>query len=268
VSWVETESQSFTARHAETDAHHAEDLLDDLEGFREELAGSFERVPAGIAVVIHPRPFALTIAQPWLPLARLAAAPASRRYMAGWFSERELHVLAPAALEARASGVDGSREALLLSPLHEYAHLVVGANNRDLPPPLTPRSFRQYLRWAWLCEGAAAHLAGQTPYLRAAVARRLADGPPPAFPPSARDAPLLGCTVFDLLEREAGRAASADLVTRRPVGDGRAAIERAFGRSAAAVEREWRAALDALAAAPRRPPAGNVYDLGERRRSR
>jgi len=262
VSWTETSSASFTARHEAAHAHHAEDLLDDLERFRDELGSDFETLPAGISVVIHPRPIELALAQPWLPLARLAVAPASRRYMASWFSERELHVLAPGALEERSSGLAGSREALLLSPLHEYAHVVVGANNRSLPPPFTPRSFRRYLRSAWLCEGAATYLSGQSPYLRAAVGRRLGEGPPPAFPPTARDAPLLGSTVFDLLERERGRHACVELATRRADGDDRQLVELAFGRSAAAVERDWRRALTDFAAA--RQPA-NVYDLGARR---
>ena len=97
----------------------------------------------------------LGLSQPWLPLARRAAAPASRRYYAGWFGENEIHVLSPPALERRASNVAGSREALLLSPEHEYAHVVVGANNPDLPPPFSTAAFRRYVRWAWLCEGAA-----------------------------------------------------------------------------------------------------------------
>jgi hypothetical protein len=260
VSWTETSSASFTARHEAAHAHHAEDLLDDLERFRDELANDFEVLPAGISVVIHPRPVELALAQPWLPLARLAAAPASRRYMASWFSTRELHVLAPGALEERSSGVEGSREALLLSPLHEYAHVVIGANNRSLPPPFTPRSFRRYLRWAWLCEGAATYLSGQTPYLRAAVARRLGEGSAPAFPPTPRDAPLLGGTVFDLLDSERGRRACVALSTRRPDGEPRHAMELAFGRPAAAVERDWREALTAFATRH-----ANVYDLSARR---
>ena len=108
-------------------------------------------MPDEVGVVLHPRPAALALAHPWLPLARRAAAPAARRYYAGWFGEFEIHVLAPPALEKRASGVPGSREALLLTPQHEYAHLVVGANNPDLPPPLSWSTFRRYVRWAWLC---------------------------------------------------------------------------------------------------------------------
>src|ERR671933_732401 len=137
----------------------------------------FERAAEEIEAIAHSRPYELSIAQPWLPLARLAASPASRRYMAGWFSAREIHVLAPEALDARASPVEGSREALMLSPLHEYAHLAIAANNPALPPPFNPGSFVRYLRWAWLAEGAATQLAGQTPHLRAAVARRLYEGP-------------------------------------------------------------------------------------------
>src|SRR5947209_18318009 len=127
MAWLETGSECFLARHDAADAHHAADLLDDLEGFRGELAGRFDAVPCDVSVIIHPRSLALSLAQPWLPLARLAADPASRRYMAGWFSRGEIHVLSPRALERRASGVEGSMEALLLSPLHEYAHLVIGA---------------------------------------------------------------------------------------------------------------------------------------------
>jgi hypothetical protein len=176
------------------------------------------------------------------------AAPASRRYFAGWFSAREIHVLAPPALERRASGVEGSREALLLTPQHEYAHLVVGANNPDLPPPFTPASFRRYVRWAWLCEGAAAHFAGQTPHLRAAIVRRLREGGRPDFPPPARDAQLLGGTVFALLEEEAGAGAAVALAASLDADGPRRAIEDAFGRPLPQVQRDWRDYLDSLRA--------------------
>lgn len=243
MAWVETDSQSFTARHDEADADAAADLLADLEAFRSELDELFERTPGDVAVIIHPEPLGLDIAQPWLPLARMAAAPASRRYMAGWFSAKELHVLSPDALEQRASPVEGSRQALMLSPLHEYAHLVIGANNPGLPPPFTPRSFRRYLRWAWLAEGAAAQLSGQTPYLRAAVARRLREGGKPAFPPSARDAPLLGGTLLDMLEQERGAGAVARLASSLDPGGAMRAIESAFGRRLLEIERDWRERL-------------------------
>ena len=249
MPWVESHSPSFSARHEERDTDAAAETLARLERFRIRLEERFEVTPGEVSVIMHPSPGALSLAHPWLPLARMAAAPAGRRYMAGWFARREIHVLAPDALEARASAVAGSREALALSPLHEYAHVVIGANNPALPPPFTPRTFARYLRWAWLCEGAATHFAGQTEHLRPGIARRLREGNRPEFPPSARDAVLLGGTVFALLDDEFGPAACAQLAARLPEAGGGAAIESAFGRPAADVERQWRARLDELRAA-------------------
>jgi hypothetical protein len=224
-------------------------VLESLEAFRGEVDGLFERAPGDIAVVLHPRAAALTLAHPWLPVARMVAAPASRRYFAGWFTEGDIHVLSPPALERRASKVAGSREALLLSPLHEYSHIVIGANNPDLPPPFSPAAFRRYVRWAWLAEGGAVWLSGQTPYLRAAIVRRLRESGRPEFPPSARDAMLLGGTLFGMLEREAGPAAAAALATSPLEESGaRGVLADVFGRPLAGVERDWRAELDSLSA--------------------
>ena len=248
MAWVESQSLSFTARHESSQSDEANRVLDRLERFRDDVSGLFERTPGEVAVVLHPRPAALTLAHPWLPLARMVAAPASRRYFAGWFSQNEIHVLAPPALERRASGVPGSREALLLSPEHEYAHLVLGANNPGLPPPFSIARFRSYVNWAWLCEGAATWLAGQTRHLRAAIVRRLREGGRPEFPPAPRDAMLLGGTVFVLLERLEGRVAAAKLATTALTGGPRALIADAFGRQAPSVERDWRTALDSLSA--------------------
>jgi hypothetical protein len=240
VAWVETHSSSFSARHESSQDAEARAVLRSLEEFRERLTGLFDTVPDQVAVVLHPRSFALTLAHPWLPLARMVAAPASRRYFAGWFTEREVHVLSPPALERRASNVAGSREALLLSPEHGYAHIVLGANNPELPPPFSVASFRRYVAWAWLCEGAATHLSGQTRHLRAAIARRLHEGGRPEFPPSTGDARLLGGTLFALLEREAGRRAPVYLATS-PLDQGpRSVLADAFERPAVAVERDWR----------------------------
>ena len=250
MPWVESHSLSFSARHDSAQADEAMAVLDSLEAFRDQLARLFERTPGEVSVVLHPRPLMLAFAHPWLPLARLVSAPASRRYFAGWFARGEIHVLARPALEARASGVAGSREALLLSPRHEYAHLVVGANNPDLPPPFSGGGFRRYVRWAWLCEGAATHFSGQTPHLRAAIVRRLHEGPRPEFPPSTRDAQLLGGTVFSLLEEQEGSSAAVGLAEGTRDDDGpRRAIEWAFGRRGAGVERDWRDYLESLKAA-------------------
>lgn len=248
MPWVETSSLSFVARHESAQADAAQRVLDDLEAFRAELEGVFERVPGDVSVVIHPQPVMLTLAAPWLPLARAVSAPAGRRYFAGWFSKGEIHVLAPAALERRASSVPGSRRALLRSPRHEYAHLVLGANNPSLPPPFSFATFRRYVRMAWLCEGAATHLAGQVTHMRAAIGRRLREGGRPAFPPAARDALVLGGTVFGMLERERGSDACVELACTPDASAPRKAIESAFGRPVASVERDWVDYVASLAA--------------------
>ena len=247
MAWVETESLSFVARHDDGDADSAARTLADLEDFRVELEGLFEQVPGEVAVVIHPRPAMLMLSAPWVPLARRVSEPAGRRYFAGWFASGEIHVLSPAALERRASGVPGSREALLRSPRHEYAHLALGADNPALPPPFSVATFRRYVSLAWLCEGAATWLAGQVPLMRAAIVRRLREGGRPQFPPSPRDAWVLGGTVFDMLERERGRDACADVVRRAgDEGEARRALVHAFGRPGASVERDWSDYLAAL----------------------
>lgn len=250
MAWVETQSPSFTARHSSASADGAREVLDELERFRAVLERRFPETPGEVAVVLHSHPLQLALAQPWLPLAQLVAAPAGRRYFGGWFASGQVHVLAPAALRDRASSVPGSREALRLAPQHEYAHLVVGRNNPGVPPPFTPRSFRGYLRWTWLCEGAATYLSGQDRHLRAAVARRLREGGTPTFPPSARDASLLGGSVFRLLEETAGPSACVELA-RSPLDRAmpQGVLEDAFGRPIAQVAKAWQEYLEAMSAA-------------------
>lgn len=246
MPWVETSSLSFTARHESAQDDAAQAVLGDLEDFRVSMGALFDEVPGMVSVVIHPRTEMLVLAAPWLPLARAVSAPAGRRYFAGWFARNEIHVLAPEALARRASGVPGSREALLRSPRHEYAHLVLGANNASLPPPFGPRTFRRYVKMAWLCEGAATYLAGQVPHMRAAIVRRLREGGRPSFPPAPKDALVLGGTVFGMLEREGGRAACAELARAPQETSSRGAIEAAFGRPLASVERGWQDYLAGL----------------------
>ena len=244
MGWTETQSRSFAARHEEEDADDVGALLDTLEDFRSELAERFERLPSEVTLIVHDRPYQLVLAQPWLPLARAFAAPAARRYLAGWYGSREIHVLSAGTLEERASKVEGSREALRLTPLREYTHLVVGVNNPGLPPPFTPRAFRRYLHWAWLAEGAASFFSWQVDHLRPAIARRLREGARPSFPPSARDALLLGGTVFSLLDEMAGEPACVELASNLHPGGARPAIERAFGRPFLEVEHAWRQLLE------------------------
>jgi hypothetical protein len=248
MAWVESQSMSFSVRHETRHADAAAALLEELERFREELNGVFEETPWDVAVVMHPSPTELALAHPWLPFARMFFAPASRRYFAGWFARGEIHVLAPDALRARASRVPGSREALMRSPHHEYAHLVLAHHNPAMPPPFNVRTFRRYLDLAWVCEGAATFFAGQVRHLRPAIARRMREGKKPAFPPDARDAQLLGGTVFSLLERAAGRRSCVELSKVQQSYEARTAIELAFAREMDEVEEDWRAYLDSFSA--------------------
>jgi len=248
VAWVQTSSPSFTARHEEADYEDAVGVLELLEGTRERLSTAFAQQPAEVAVVLHGSGAQLAMAQPYLPLLRMVTAPAGRRYLAGWYSARELHVLAPRLLAQRASNVPGSREMIMLTPAALYAQLVVGHLNPGLPPPFRPASLVRYLRWPWLAAGAGQYFSGQSGYARPAIARRLRESPRPAFPPGVRDAPLLGGTVFDLLVAEEGMKAAVDLASTPPRGNPRAVLTRVFsGRPLVHTEGTWRAHLARLA---------------------
>ena len=239
--WIETDSEHFTARHSELDADGAAAVLAMLERAREALAPHLHELPDGVSVVLHGTTAQLHVAQPLLPFAVRLTAPASRRYIVGWPGRDAVHVLAPGALEERASAVAGSREMLLLAPAALYAQLAIRASN-----PRLGRGRR--LRWAWLVLGAAQYLSGQTAHARPAVKRRLHEGPEPSFPPPLRDAHLLGGTVVDLLAREEGDTAVAGLVAvagDAPPGE---TLVRAFhGRELKHTEAAWRQHLVRLA---------------------
>jgi hypothetical protein len=239
VAWVETESLSFVARHDSADEPCAQRVLDDLEDLRLRLEDRFDAVPDGVTVVVHASPGWLSLAHPFLPAARWSAAPAGRRYMAGWAMANELHVLSDPYMERRAAGEDSLR-ALYGTAGRLYAQIVVAVNNPSLPPAWGPRRFARYLRWAWLVEGAAQYFAGQVPLFRAAVIRRLREGSRPAFPPSPRDAVILGGSILDLLERERGPGACELIVARLNRAGPQANIEAAFDARVKEVERAWR----------------------------
>ena len=213
LSWVETKSLSFSARHDSEDTAFAERTLDRMEDLRLRLEDRFEQVPGEVTVVIHTNPAWLAMAHPFLPAARWSAAPAGRRYLAGWAMATELHVLNDPHMERRAAGED-SREALRGTAERLYAQLVIAANNRDLPPSWTPRRFARYLQLG-LAGG------GRRPVLRP-PGRALPGGGdpsparerPPLLPPSRRDAVILGGTIFDLLENERGPEACDQLALR------------------------------------------------------
>ena len=250
MAWVESASPSFRARHESTHADEVDRVLYSLERTREYLARYFPHTVDGLSVVFHSGVASLSFACPMVPLTWVAAAPAARRYIAGWSGRDELHILRPDRLEARGSTVPGSREMLATTASALYARRVVIDNNPDVPLRMSPRRIRAELRWAWLLEGAARWFGGQTAHSRPAVARRLREGGRPAFPPGVRDAPLLGGTVFDLLVRERDEQAAARLACRLHPRGRRAALREAFGgESPAAIEEAWRAHLQRMAAA-------------------
>jgi hypothetical protein len=150
----------------------------------------------------------------------------------------ELHILNDEYTDRRAAGED-SRRALRGTAERLYVQIVVGANNERLPPPWGPRRFARYLQWAWLVEGAAQYFSGQVPLFRAAVIRRMREGPAPSFPPSARDAMILGGTVFDLLERRGGPSACELLVSRLRKEGARGNLELAFDAPFDEIESAW-----------------------------
>jgi hypothetical protein len=250
VAWIESVSPSFRARHESADADDAARALDSLEATRARLEILFPRTVAGVTVVFHRRSAVLDLAHPLVPVERLLTAPAARRYVVGSTSRDTIHVLAPATLLARASKVPGSREMLSRAPDVLYARLVVGVNNRRLPPPPTPSRLSHRLRWAWLVEGAARYFAGQVEHARPAIARRLREGRRPAFPPGLRDAALLGGTVLDLLARERGPEAAMRLACYLNPAGPQVALEEAFGgRALVDTEGTWRSHLARIATA-------------------
>jgi hypothetical protein len=247
MAWIETESLSFVARHEADDTDCAQRTLDALEDLRLRLEERFDEVPGGITVIVHPTPGWLAAAHPFLPAARLAAAAAGRRYLAGWAMASEIHVLNDTYLGRRAAGED-SLAALLGTAERLYVQVVLGANNGRLPPPWGPRRFLRYLQWTWLIEGAAQYYANQVSLFRAAVSTRLREHKPPAFPPSARDAIILGGTVFDLLERDRGPDACNVLAARLRRDGPRGSLELAFDARFREIERDWREYLRRLTA--------------------
>jgi hypothetical protein len=244
VSWIETASLSFTARHDSAQADDAAAVLDDLEAHRNRLEELFPRLPGNVTVILHDSPAQLWLAHPMLLLSRRMASRSARRYVAAWYRADEVHTLSPPVLRAQAAGPDSAR-AMLLSPRRAYTALVVGVNNPLLPPPGRPAAHLRALRRPWVLHGAAQHFAGQVPLLRAAIAMRLRQGRIP-FPPGPRDAPLLAGSVFDLLARERGEPACVRLATH-PYGSTPDAVTDSFERSMPDMAHAWRTHLERLA---------------------
>ena len=250
MTWVETETRNFAARHEEDDTEDVAQVLEMLEGTREQIAPAFPRMPGATNVVVHASDIALRAAQPMVPIMRRVTSPAARRYIVGWTERDTLHVLSPRLLEARTTSQQDSRQVGLLAPAALYCQIIVGYNSELLPPPFSARTLRNVLRWSWLYFGAGQYLSGQTQHIRSALARRLKDGSPPSFPPSRRDAPLLGGTLVDLIGFELGDEAVVRLVTDLPETGPRSHLLELFdGLSHAEIEAGWRRHLERMASA-------------------
>ncbi len=235
MTWLETASETFVARHDERDADDAERVLAQLEYARERLQRKLDVQLGDLSVVLHPTSAQLDAAQPWLPLQRARTAPAARRYVVGTVTEEEIHVLAPRVLAQRASNVEGSLELLMLAPSALLAKRMLAVKRRPWRRQDAP----------WRLEGAAQFFSGQTKHIRPAVVLRIHERPDPSFPPGRRDALLLGGTVFDLLQREEGDDACLELAL---APDPARALERAFhGRPLRQTEQAWRSHLSRLA---------------------
>jgi hypothetical protein len=243
MAWIETDSLSFTARHDDADTGGAQRILDQLEDLRLRLEERFPEAPGDVTVVIHDNPAWLSAAHPLLPAVRWSAAPAARRYVAGWPMAGEIHLLNDEWMERRAGGEDSLR-ALRGTAARMYCQLVLAANNEQLPPMWTPRRFLAYLRWSWLIEGAAQYFSSQVSLFRPAVITRLREGERPKFPPARRDAIILGGTIFDLLDRHAGPEACVLLASRLRRDGARSNLEMAFDATMREIESAWRASLD------------------------
>ena len=84
MTWIETTSLTFSARHEDSDRSYAESLLDRLEELSLRLEDRFETVPGEVTIIVHPSPIWLTMAHPFLPAVRWSAAPPGSRYLPGW----------------------------------------------------------------------------------------------------------------------------------------------------------------------------------------
>jgi hypothetical protein len=247
MSWTESASSSFACRHSSARTGDAARVLNLLERTRERLSTSFPEVTIEITVVLHDSPQALVLSNPLLPAIWGLSSKPARRYVTGWVGRHELHVLSPRALRERASRVSGSFEMLALAPASLYAKRVIVGTNRELQQARLPSRSWAELRWAWLVEGTARWLSGESGHARAVVGQYLHAGHRPHFPPSARDAPLLAPSLIEFLAEQEGPAAVARLVGRLHTGGPDAALLSAFpGRGLSSIESEWRSRLRRL----------------------
>ncbi|MCL2417858.1 MAG: hypothetical protein FWD04_01085 [Conexibacteraceae bacterium] len=223
-------------------------MLAQLERARERLAEHFQQPAGELTVVLHDTPHALALSNPLMPALWGVTSATARRYAVGWAGRSELHVLSPLALRARATRVSGSFEMLALAPASVYARRVIAESNRELQSARLPSRLWSELRWAWLLEGASRWFSGETGYSRSVVGAYMRGGRRPSFPPTVRDAPLLGGTLIEMLAEQEGATAVARLAGRLHSGGPQTALRLAFGqRPLMSVENDWRARLRRLA---------------------
>ena len=256
VAWVETASLSFVARHEREIAEGPRRCSRTWSASARSSSRGSSSVPGEVAVVMHPRPLMLNLAAPWLPLARLVSAPpAGATSPASSAAARSTCWRPPHWSGAPRPCRDRAR--CCCAPRGTSTRTSWSAPTTRPPTPLLAvHASARYVEMAWLCEGAATYFAGQVPHMRAAIARRLREGRRPRFPPTSRDAWVLGGTVFALLEQSGDPTHAWDLARtarRRGVTGGRS--RRAFGRPRGGVERGW---TDYLAGAHVRPEGARV----------
>ena len=126
MTWIETDSLSFTARHDDADLACAHRVLDSLEELRLRLEDRFDEVPGDVTVILHDNPAWLSAAHPLLPAVRWSAAPAARRYLAGWPMAGEIHTLNDDWMDRRSAGEDSLR-ALRGTAERMYTQIVLAA---------------------------------------------------------------------------------------------------------------------------------------------
>jgi hypothetical protein len=248
MAWVESHSPSFACRHSEGCTEDVARLLAGLEDLRLRLRRPFPRPVDGLTFILHDGPRSLVAANPWLAAVWRRTDVASRPLLTGWVSTREVHLLSPPALLERAEGNPALAAVLAHAAATLYTRRVIVEANHDLHRAHAPARTLVSLRWAWLLEGASRWFSGETAAARPSIVARLRAGAQPAFPPAARDAPLLAGTVIDLLVREEGESAAVELAGRLHPGGAEAALTRAFGgRPLVHTEGAWRSYLSRLA---------------------
>ena len=250
MAWVESHSPSFSARY---DSDHTEEAAVGAGGAR----GAARRArrplrarPRRDGGRAPPAPDRAR-ARPPLAAARPARGRPRRPALLRRLVRRVRHPRArPCARSRSAPRACPARARPCCSrPQHEYAHLVVGANNPYLPAALLDRHLPP-LRALGLAVRGRRHLA-VGPGAPAARRDRAAParGRPAGLPARARATRCCSAARSSpCSSRSTAPAAAAALATSDLERGPRSVLVDAFGRQLAGVERDWRELLDALRA--------------------